>query len=118
MLSDSQSGGLAGRFELDAKVRPARISKTCHAHIGGMDTFALALKIAHQLKQDGVLSAFIRERYSGYDNGVGHRIEAGKTDFKELEKYALDEGEPELRSGRQEKLENIMNHYLFGGRAQ
>src|SRR5262249_11725901 len=121
MLVILNQGGLApGGLNFDAKVRRAStdLEDLFHAHIGGMGTFALGLEIAHQIKQDGVLSAFIRERYSGYDSGIGHRVEAAKTDFKELEKYALEEGEPELRSGRQEKLENIMNHYLFGRRAQ
>jgi len=112
----NQHGLAPGGLNFDAKVRRAStdLEDLFHAHIGGMDTFALALKIAHQIKQDGVLSSFVRERYSGYDDGIGRRIEGRNTDFKELEKYALDEGEPELRSGRQEKLENIVNQYLWG----
>src|SRR5262245_2265150 len=119
MLVILDQGGLApGGLNFDAKVRRASpdLEDLFYAHIGGMDTFALALKIAHQIKQDGVLSAFVRERYSGYDDGIGHRIEVRKTNFKELENYALEQGEPELRSGRQEKLENTVNQYLWRSR--
>src|SRR5262245_49283184 len=119
MLVILNQGGLApGGLNFDAKVRRAStdLEDLFHAHIGGMDTFALGLKIAHQIKQDGVLSAFVRERYSGYDDGIGHRIEVRKTNFKELENYALEQGEPELRSGRQEKLENTVNQYLWRSR--
>ena len=35
------------------------------------------------------------------------------TDFKELEAYILDQGEPEQISGKQEMLENILNQYLL-----
>ena len=110
-------GGLApGGLNFDAKVRRASpdLEDLFHAHIGGMDTFALALKIASQMKEDGVISGFVRERYSGYDSGIGRQIETRKTGLAELEQYALEKGEPDLRSGRQERLENIVNQYVFG----
>jgi xylose isomerase len=110
-------GGLApGGLNFDAKVRRAStdLDDLFYAHIGGMDTFALALKIAYQMKQDGALSGFIRERYGGYDSGIGKQIENRQTTLAGLEQYALERGEPELRSGRQERMENIINQYLFG----
>jgi xylose isomerase len=117
MLVILDQGGLApGGLNFDAKVRRASpdLEDLFYAHIGGMDSFALALKIAHQMKVDGVLSGFIDERYKGYDSGVGKEIEDRKTGFRQLEHYAVETGEPELRSGRQEMLENVVNQYLFG----
>jgi len=116
MLVLLDQGGIApGGLNFDAKVRRASpdLEDLFDAHIGGMDTFALALKIAHQMKEDGVLSGFIKERYSGYDSGIGKEIETGTANFRRLEQYALETGEPQLRSGRQEKLENLVNQYLF-----
>ena len=109
-------GGIApGGLNFDAKVRRASTSldDLLYAHIGGMDAFALALKIASQMKEDAALSDFIRERYSGYDSGIGKEIETGTTTLERLEGFALQHGEPALKSGRQEKLENLVNQYLF-----
>jgi xylose isomerase len=119
MIVVLNQGGIApGGLNFDAKARRASpdLEDLFHAHIGGMDTFALALKIAHRLQQDGALSDFVRQRYSGYDAGIGLKIENRATNFHELEQYAHDHGEPEQRSGRQERLENLLNQYIFGGR--
>ena len=48
---------------------------------------------------------------------LGHRprhrrSRAGKVGFEELEAYTLKNGEPEVQSGRQEMLENILNEYI------
>lgn len=83
-----------------------------HAHIGGMDAFARGLKIAAAIRQDGRLPNFIKERYASFDSELGKKIESGQTSFAELEKLALQGGEPELASGRQEMLEGILNEFL------
>ena len=36
----------------------------------------------------------------------------GKTNFEELERFVIDNGEPKKRSGREEMLENIINSYI------
>jgi xylose isomerase len=79
-----------------------------------MDTFARGLLVAHRMKEDGVLDDFIRERYSGYESGLGKQIMDGQVTLEELEEHAAREGEPELVSGRQEMLENILNDYIYG----
>ena len=84
-----------------------------YAHIGGMDAFARGLKTASAIRKDGRLADFVKERYSSYDSGVGAKIEAGKTSFKELEAYMLKKGEAEANtSGRQEFLENLINEFI------
>src|SRR6185436_5637119 len=78
MLVILNQGGLApGGLNFDAKVRRASpdLEDLFYAHIGGMDTFALALKVAHQMREDGVLSNFIGKRYGGFDSGIGSQIE-------------------------------------------
>ena len=108
-------GGIRpGGINFDAKVRRGSFDPVdlFHAHIGGMDSFARGLKIAHRIIEDGVVGDFIKERYQSYRSGIGRKIAAGKTGFAELESYILREGEPEKRSGREEMLENIINSYL------
>ena len=109
-----QKGLKYGGLNFDAKVRRGSFDTAdlFHAHIGGMDTYARALVIAHRMKEDGVFEKFMAERYAGYRRGMGARILAGKTSLPELEKWAAQVGEPPRISGRQEMLENILNTYL------
>lgn len=116
MLVILAQGGLApGGTNFDAKVRRESIDPIdlFHAHIGGMDTFARGLKIAAQIREDGVLSEFVDERYGSFNEGIGKRIDQGQATFAELEEYMLEKGEvsPNM-SGRQELLENIINRYI------
>lgn len=115
MMVILQQGGLGkGGLNFDAKVRRGSNDPydLFHAHIGGMDTFARGLLTAHQILQDKVLSKFVAERYSSYNSGIGAKIMAGKVGLRELEQFILKEGNPELESGRQEMLENILNGYI------
>lgn len=114
-----KQGGLKyGGLNFDAKVRRGSFDTVdlFHAHIGGMDTFARALQIAHRMKEDGVFEKFIEERYAGWKTAMGRKILAGKATLPELEEWAAKIGEPPRISGRQEMLENILNEYLFGSR--
>ncbi len=109
-----QNGLGKGGLNFDAKVRRSSVDPTdlFHAHIGGMDTFARGLLIAHQIIDDKVLDNFIEERYSSFKSGIGAQIMAGKTSLEDLEKWIVREGTPVVRSGRQELLENILNSYI------
>ncbi|HYE30405.1 MAG TPA: xylose isomerase [Methylomirabilota bacterium] len=116
MLTILKMGGFTtGGTNFDAKVRRESFEPVdlFYAHIAGMDAFARGLKIAAALRKDGRLDQFIKERYSSWDTGIGAKIEAGKSSFKELEAYMLKKGEAAPNtSGRQEYLENIINEYL------
>ncbi|HUG10281.1 MAG TPA: xylose isomerase [Opitutaceae bacterium] len=118
MVSILRAGGLgSGGFNFDAKLRRPSIDESdlFHAHIGGMDAYALAFKIARRILADGVMERFVAQRYSSFDSGYGRQIEAGKTTLAQLEKLVLTKlGEPTLRSGRQEYLENLIASYLHG----
>ena len=116
MLTILKMGGLTtGGVNFDAKVRRESFEPVdlFHAHIGGMDAFARGLKIASAIRKDGRMSEFVKQRYGSWDSGIGAKIEAGKANFKELEKYMLEKGDvtPNL-SGRQEMLENILNEFI------
>jgi len=118
MVSILNAGGLGtGGFNFDAKLRRPSIDPAdlFHAHIGGMDAYALAFKLARKLIADGKFSDFVADRYSSFDSGFGQDIETGKANFKSLEKLVLGKlGEPTPQSGKQEYLENLLNTYLHG----
>ncbi len=116
MLAILKYRGLTtGGVNFDAKVRRESFEPMdlFYAHIGGMDAFARGLKIAAAIREDGRLADFVKERYNSWDSAVGKKIEAGKSNFKELEAYILKKGEVDPNtSGRQEFLENLINEFI------
>jgi len=115
MMVVLKAGGIGrGGVNFDAKVRRGSFDPVdlFHAHIGGMDSFARGLKIAHRITKDGVLDKFIAARYDSYKGGIGKKIMAGGSTFEELERYVIQNGEPKKSSGREEMLENIINSYI------
>jgi xylose isomerase len=117
MLEVIKMGGFTkGGLNFDAKVRRASFEPAdlFYGHIAGMDAFAQGLRIASRISEDGVFDKFISERYASFNTGIGKDIVDGKVGFKELEAYTLENGEPEISSGRQEMLEALLNQYLLG----
>jgi xylose isomerase len=118
MVSILKAGGLGtGGFNFDAKLRRPSIDAEdlFHAHIGGMDSYALAFKLARRILAEGKFEQFVADRYSSYDTGYGQDIEKRRVGFRELNKLVLTKlGEPKPRSGKQEYLENLLNTYLHG----
>ncbi len=112
-----KAGGLTGGFNFDAKCRrPSYTHEDMfESYILGMDTFALGLMKAAAIIEDGRVDAFIKDRYASYNSGIGAKIVAGETTLEELAAYADTLGAPELPgSGKQERLEGIVNQILFG----
>jgi len=115
MLVFLEAGGLqGGGINFDAKRRrnstdPADLF---YAHIGGMDAFARALITADNILKHSEYKKIRQERYSSFDQGQGMDFEAGKISLEGLRQYAIANGEPDMKSGRQEYLENIINRYL------
>jgi xylose isomerase len=115
MLVILEAGGLkGGGINFDAKIRRNSTDQAdlFYAHIGGMDTFARALIVADAILQKSEYRKTRQERYSSYDSGKGKEFEQGKLSLEELRDYAIQSGEPETRSGRQEYLENMINSYI------
>jgi xylose isomerase len=107
-------GFTTGGLNFDAKRRREshHPDDLFYAHIGGMDAFARGLKIAAAIRKDGRLAEFVQQRYSSFDSEAGQKVESGKMTLEELEKIALANGEPQLASGRQEMLENLINSFI------
>jgi xylose isomerase len=118
MLEVIRAGGLSGGFNFDAKNR--RPSYTAEdmfeGYILGMDTFALGLLNAEKIINDGRIAEFIKEKYSSfYTTEIGKKILSDETSLEELSAYAERLGNASLpTSGRQERLESIVNNILFG----
>ena len=47
-----------------------------------------------------------------FGNGKGKEFEQGKLSLEDLRSYAIENGEPAVKSGKQEYLENIVNRYI------
>ena len=112
-----RAGGFTtGGFNFDTKLRRQSISRDdlFHAHIGGIDTLARSLLVAAALIEDGELERLRTERYAGWSKGVGRSILEGKTALDELAVgVAGGDIDPRPVSGRQERLENIVNRAIW-----
>ena len=112
-----KAGGFVnGGLNFDAKTR--RGSNTIEdiflAHIAGMDAFALGLINAYKLIEDGRIEAFVEERYSSYNSGIGYDIVNDNATLESLSDYALSlEDDVKPDSGKQEYLESIVNSVIF-----
>ena len=115
MLVLLQSGGLqGGGINFDAKVRrnSTDLVDMFYAHIGGMDAFARALLVAEKILKKSDYKKIRKNRYASFDKGKGKQFEKGKLSLKALSELALEYGEPDQISGRQELLENIINNHI------
>lgn len=115
MLIILQAGGFAGGgINFDAKIRrnSTDVEDLFYAHIGGMDTFARALISAENILKHGDYTKLRKERYASYDSGKGAEFEAGKLSLEDLKQYAIEKGEPAVRSGKQEYFENLVNRFI------
>jgi xylose isomerase len=115
MLVILNSGGFAGGgVNFDAKTRrnSTDLEDIFLAHIGGMDAFARAAISAEKILEKSSLKEFLRDRYASFDSGKGKEFEEGKLTLENLREYALANGEPKQISGKQEWLENLVNHFL------
>ena len=115
MLVFLDAGGLqGGGVNFDAKIRrnSTDLEDIFHAHIGGADTFARALITADKIITSSDYKKLREQRYSSFDSGKGKDFENGKLNFSDLYDLAQKNGELQLRSGKQELLENIINQYI------
>jgi xylose isomerase len=116
MVEVLKNGGLGrGGLNFDAKVRRGSFEPEdlFIAHIAGMDAFAVGLKVAHRLLEDGVLDQVLERRYRSFTEGIGKEIVEGKADFHKLEQYVLDLTEIRNESGRTEEIKATINRYLL-----
>ena len=110
-----QAGGITpGGINFDSKVRrnSTDFEDLFIAHISGMDAFARSFIVADAILKDSDYLKFRTERYSSFDGGPGKAFEEGKLTLEDLRSYTLENGEPAVRSGKQEWLESLINQYI------
>jgi len=115
MMIILQAGGFkGGGINFDAKIRRNSTDPEdlFHAHIGGIDTFARALITADNVLNRSDYNKLRKERYATFDSGKGKEFEEGKLSLEDLRTFAIENGEPAMKSGRQEYLENIVNKFI------
>jgi len=106
-------GFTTGGTNFDAKLRRQSLDPAdlVAAHVGAMDVCAAGLKAAAAMLQDGTLEAMREDRYAGWDTPEGKALLAGS--LEDAFERVMSEGiDPEPRSGRQERLENLVNRFL------
>ncbi|WP_116083120.1 xylose isomerase [Tropicimonas sp. IMCC34011] len=109
-----KAGGFTtGGTNFDAKLRRQSLDPAdlVAAHAGAMDVCARGLKAAAAMLKDGALEDARRERYAGWDTEAGKGLLSAS--IEDIHARVLRDGiNPEPVSGRQERLENIVNRYV------
>ena len=109
-------GFTTGGFNFDTKLRRQSLDRhdLFHGHIGGIDALAQALLVAAELIEDRTLDQARRQRYQGWDDGLGRDILDGNLTLADLTKRVeAGDLDPTPVSGRQELLENRVNHAIW-----
>ncbi len=115
MLVIIGAGGFrTGGVNFDAKLRrnSTDLEDIFIAHIAGMDVFARAFEVAHDLLENSPIPKMKADRYASFDTGMGKRFENGELSLEELAGLAKSGSEPGQISGKQELYEAIINQYL------
>jgi len=109
-----KAGGFTtGGTNFDAKLRRQSLDPEdlILAHLGAMDSCAAGLKAAAAMLADCRLEAARTERYAGWDSPEGQALL--HSDLAQISARVLAEDiNPEPTSGRQERLENLVNRFL------
>lgn len=109
-----KAGGFTtGGTNFDAKLRRQSFDPAdlVLAHVGAMDVCAAAFKAAARMFEDGKLEAARSARYAGWETpeGKGLLISDLGSIYDKVDAAGLN---PQPRSGRQERLENLVQRYL------
>ncbi|MDD9978475.1 MAG: xylose isomerase [Boseongicola sp.] len=109
-----KAGGFTtGGTNFDAKIRRQSLDPEdlILAHVGGMDVCARAFKAAAKMLEDGKLEAEREARYAGWNSESAKALLGGS--LEDCTAYVTSNGvEPQPRSGKQERLENLVNRYI------
>ena len=109
-----RAGGFTtGGTNFDAKIRRQSLDPAdlILSHVGAMDVCARAFKAAAALLADGALEKARAERYAGWDRPEAAALLKGSLDDAAAT-VTTKNLNPEPRSGRQERLENLWNRFV------
>jgi xylose isomerase len=110
-----KAGGFTtGGMNFDAKIRRQSIDPDdmLYAHVGSMDACAHALLNAAEMIKDGAVKKIVDDRYAGWNTPANKAMLAGKEGLATIAKRVeKDKINPQPRSGKQERIENLINRY-------
>jgi len=109
-----RAGGFTtGGTNFDAKLRRQSLDPEdlILGHAGAMDVCARGFKAASAMLADGALEAAREARYAGWDTAEGKALLTQSLEDIAA-KVEADGLSPQPRSGRQERLENIVNRFV------
>ncbi|MGM0666696.1 MAG: xylose isomerase [Bacteroidota bacterium] len=114
MVILATGGFTSGGINFDAKLRRNSTDPVdlFYAHISGMDTFARALIIADKILKESDYNDLRKQRYASFDSPEGSAFEKGRLTLEKMRELALESGEPENISGRQELFEMLISRYI------
>ena len=107
-------GFVSGGVNFDSKLRRQSLDPEdlIAAHVGGMDTCARALLAAAAIIEDGALDQALADRYAGWERPEAREM-LTETDLAAIAAWVERENiDPAPRSGKQEKLENLVNRFV------
>lgn len=113
MIHMLRNGGFTtGGFNFDAKIRRQSIDPAdlFYGHIGGIDALARGLLSAAAIIEDGEADRFLKERYAGWEGELGQFIMNDASLDTLADRVLADGLDPAPRSGRQERLESIVQY--------
>ncbi|USI75021.1 xylose isomerase [Sphingomonas morindae] len=120
MVEILRAGGFTtGGFNFDAKVRRQSIDAVdmVHGHVGAVDVIARALLAAAAIIEDGRIDAARAERYAGWDGEIGRAITGEGASLAAIADLAVAHDiAPAHVSGHQERLENLINRFVYSAR--
>ena len=109
-----RAGGFdTGGTNFDAKLRRQSLDPEdlILAHVGAMDVCARGLKAAAAMLQDGRLEAARRARYAGWEQDAAQAMLS--SDLESIAaRVEAEDINPQPRSGKHEKLENLVNRFV------
>jgi xylose isomerase len=68
--------------------------------------------VANDILTESPYKTMRQNRYASFDEGDGKAFETGTLSLKDLAKIAATQTTPQVRSGKQELLEAIINQYI------
>ena len=110
-----KAGGFTtGGLNFDAKIRRQSIDPDdlLHAHVGSMDACARGLLIAAKILEDGKLGKIVDERYANWNEPKNKAMLEGKETLDSIAARVAEGLDPQPKSGRQERIENLINPYI------
>jgi len=120
MLEIIRAGGFTdGGFNFDAKVRRQSNDPVdmVYGHVGAVDVIARALLAAAAIIEDGRVDQVRADRYAGWQGEFGQAITGEGASLASIADLAVAKDiRPAHRSGRQERLENLVNRFVGDAR--